>query len=375
MLRSVALHLLSLALLVSWSSAAELFPTASHGKGELRYIDSIPAVMLSGTPEEIGQQHAALLAKPSSDVLDFPKRMFTEIGMGFVYSLAAQAGKTLLLNAPPRYQQEIAATTKAAGLDAETLAVANTLLELRRIGCSTLIVEGAKSKTGAPLFGRNFDFPACGILDRYGLLFVVKPEGKHPFAAVGFPGLMGVVSGMNDQGLCVATLDVYESADGSSHFDPAGTPLMLVFRQLLEECTTVAEAESLLKRTHATTQANLAVCDRKQGAVFEITPKGVARRDAEGALLPCTNHFRTAGMKVDDQCWRYDRLQSVSEQPKLGVSDTQQALHRANQGDLTLQTMVFEPRELVLHLALGSPPSSGQPMHRLELGELFAPAH
>jgi hypothetical protein len=279
-----------------------------------------------------------------------------------------------MLNAPERYQQEIAAATTQASLDPEILAVGNTLLELRRIGCSSLIVEGARSVTGGPLFGRNFDFPSFGILDRYGLVTVIRPDGHHAFAAVSFPGLMGVLSGMNDAGLCVATLDVNETADGSSRFDPLGVPLALVFRQILEECTTIAEAETLLKTTHATTQANLAVCDREHGAIFEITPKQVARRDAENSLLPCTNHFRMPGLTVDESCWRYERLQAAGTKQSLSVADIQSALHNANQGGLTLQTMVFEPRELVLHLAIGTPPSSQNKMRRLELRDLLVPA-
>jgi isopenicillin-N N-acyltransferase like protein len=356
----------------AWS--AEIFPPDKFDKAELRYIDTIPFVFLEGTPEEIGAQHAALLTGYSKDLLDFPKRLFVDEGMAFFYPLVAQAGMSLLTNAPQHYQQEIAAATKQAKLEPQVLAVANTLLELRRMGCSTLIIEPAKSATGGPLFGRNFDFPPFGVLDRYSVVFVVKPTGKRPFASVSYPGLMGVLSGINDAGLCVATLDVYESGDGSSRFDPLGVPLTLVFRQILEECSTVDEAEVLLKKTHATTHANLAVCDRDTSSVFEITSKQVARRNAKNATLPCTNHFRTPGLVVNEACWRYDRLHAASVKPMLSVADVHRALHAANQGELTLQTMIFEPRELVLNLAVGTPPSSQHKVHRLELRRFLSPA-
>jgi hypothetical protein len=373
MLRAIAILLVVSVCLSSRLDSAEIFPTAKHGRGELRTVDTIPIAILVGTPEEIGAQHAALLAKYSNELLAFPKRLFTESGMEFFYPLAAQAGKTLMLNAPERYQQELAALAKGANLDAETFAVANTLLELRRIGCSTLIVEPGKSATGELLFGRNFDFPAFGVLDRYSVVTIIHPEGKHAFAAVGYPGMVGVISGMNDTGLCVATLDVEETADGSIRFDASGVPMTLTFRQILEECKTVEEAEALLKRSHATTQANLAVCDREQGVIFEITPKQVARREANGAVLTCTNHFRMPGLAANQECWRYDRLQAAGDKQRLSVADIQAALDSANQGELTLQTMVFEPRELVLHLALGTPPSSAHKMHRVELRDLLLP--
>jgi isopenicillin-N N-acyltransferase like protein len=374
MLRVSPLYLLIFSLHLFPAGGAEVFPAAKHGRGELHYVDSIPVAILAGSPEEIGRQHAELLLRHSTELMQFPKRFFTENGLGFFYPFAAEGGKTLMRNAPPRYQQEIDAASKIARLEPEILAVANTLLELRRVGCSSLIVEPEKSATGGPLFGRNFDFPAFGLLDRFGLVTVVRPTGRRAFAAVGFPGMMGVLSGINDAGLCVATLDVEESADESSRFDAKGVPMALVFRQVLEQCTALAEAESLLKGVHATTRANLAVCDRERGAVFEITPDQVKRRDSEDALLPCTNHFRSPGLALDKQCWRYDRLVSAGGADSLNVAEIQGALHQANQGGLTLQTMVFEPRESVLHLSLGSPPSSAHKMHRLELSELLSPS-
>ena len=74
---------------------------------------------------------------------------------------------------------------------------------------------------------------------------------------------------------------------------------------------------------------------------------------------------------MNTQCWRYDSLQSAVHGAKLDIEDIHQHLHKANQGDLTLQTLIFEPRELVLHLAFGKPPSSALPLKRLDLGELL----
>ena len=154
---------------------------------------------------------------------------------------------------------------------------------------------------------------------------------------------------------------------------PAGTPLAFVFRRVLEECTTVAEAEALLRSEKATTWMNLAVCDHDRSAVFEITPTHVGRRDADHGVLACTNHFRTAGLAADTDCWRYPRLANAANRPPLAVEAVRQRLHAANQGHLTLQTMVFEPRGLALHLAIGEPPTSDDALTRIELAPLFHP--
>ncbi len=349
-----------------------VFTPAEAQGARLFYQDNVPIAILSGTPEQIGRQHAALLAGPAAQALTFPKRFAKEMGAEAFYPLMVLAGRSLMAHVPEPHLQEANVLAESGQLDFGQIAVGNTLLELRRMGCSALLVDPAHSATGGPLFGRNFDFPTLGELDRYSLVVVARPEGRRAFASVTFPAAIGVVSGMNDAGLAVATLDVYQSADGSPGFNAAGTPLAFVFRRILEECTTVAEAEALLRSERPTTWMNLAVCDRDGTAVFEITPKHIGRRDAERGLLACTNHFRSGGLCVDDDCWRYERLTQAADQSTFSVDDVQARLHAANQGDLTLQTMVFEPRELALHLAIGPPPTSDDALVRIDLAPLFA---
>ena len=136
--------------------------------------------------------------------------------------------------------------------------------------------------------------------------------------------------------------------------------------------TTVDEAEQLLKSEHATTWMNLVVCDRDDAAVFEITPDRVGRRDDEQGVLRCTNHFRCEGLSVGEECWRYDTLVKSSDPEKpAAIADVHRLLDAVNQGNETLQTMVFEPRELAIHLALGTPPVSADPLTRIDLRPLF----
>jgi isopenicillin-N N-acyltransferase like protein len=336
-----------------------IFAEQKADGAELRYLGDIPVLTFAGTPEEIGRQHAQLVKEPLKPALDLPKRFVAELGLEPLWPFMAQAGRTLMMNAPSRHQQELAAIAKESGVDEATLAVASTLLELRRIGCSTLIVEPERSATGAPLFGRNFDFPTLGELPKYSVLAVYRPEGQHAFASVGFAGFAGVLTGIND---------------GSRKFNPSGTPLAFVFRRILEECTTVDEAEKLLKSETATTWMNLAVCDRDGAAVFEITSDNVARRGAEEGLLRSTNHFRTKLLSNGETCDRYDKLLGNFKDSTLDVEAVHAQLDAARQDRLTFQTMVFEPRELVVHLAIGDPPSSDDPLTRIELRPFFEPA-
>ena len=237
--------------------------------------------------------------------------------------------------------------------------------------CSSLTVEPSRSATQGPLFGRNLDFPTFGFLDQYSYILVEHPEGKHAFASIGFPGVVGVFSGMNDAGLCLAQLEVNSAADKSPRINLLGTPVAMCFRRLLEECTTVDEAEKLLREQNRMMMCNLAVCDRNTAAVFEITTKNLVRRPADDGLSLCTNHFRTKELAVDTRCPRYDSLLKSKKIPELGVSDVAKLLDSANQGRFTIQTMIFEPATLTAHVSFGPAPSSSRPLKTIDLAGLL----
>ncbi len=56
---------------------------------------------------------------------------------------------------------------------------------------------------------------------------------------------------------------------------------------------------------------------------------------------------------------------------KIGVEDVHERLDAANLGNFTLQTMVFEPATLKLHLAIGELPASRGAFRTVDLGPLF----
>jgi hypothetical protein len=351
------------------------FPEAKHKGGELKYINDLPVLTLQGTPEELGEQAAVLTAASVKPLLELPKEIVRRHRLELAWPLFAAAADELMKNVPAEYRTELETAVKVGKVDRETVVVGNCLLELRRLGgCATLYVDPKQSETKAPLLGRNFDLDPLGLLDKYSLVTVAQPKGKRAFCSIGYPGLVGVVSGINDAGLTVATLDVYLTKDGATLFDPRGTPLTFCYRRILEECATVDEAAKLMRSLKATTCMNLAVCDKTEGAIFEITPKQVVVRRPDKGVLPCTNHFNTPDLYLPIPCWRYEILRKLEKRKEsFSVKDVAAAMHSVNQRTWTLQTMVFEPATLKLHLSIGQPPVSARPLKTLELAKLLEP--
>ena len=317
-------------------------------------MEGLPVVEASGTPEEIGQQLGELLKQPITNLMSKKEDIAHGFGLNQAPNLIVKMSRIVAPAFPDTQHREIEALAKTTGIDLDTLAFANIIYEISHFpACSALSVEPTRSESGSAVFGRNLDFPTFGFLDKYSIIEVIRPQGRHAFASITFPGVVGVFSGMNDAGLCIAQLEVNHSADHAPRVNITGTPVAMCFRRLLEECTTVDEAEQLLRSQNRMMMCNLAVCDRQNSAVFEITPKTVARRNDEQGLCLCTNHFRTPELAVNTQCRRYDQLSHGQRIDKLAISDVARLLDSANQGNFTIQTMIFEPATLVAHLSFG----------------------
>jgi isopenicillin-N N-acyltransferase-like protein len=367
------------------------FPQARHGRGELVYRDGIPVLRVAGTPEEIGGQLGVLGVRPAPRLLDFPEDLlrdrFKSRWLARLLARRATAvGGRLLNQFPDEPRRELEAMI-ATGLDRDRMVLGNTLYDLKNIsalqvlGCSSLIVPPARSATGGPLFGRNVDFYDLGYLHAYSLV-TVRPRTARAlaYATVGFPGLLGCFSGMNEAGLALASHEVF-GVPGPRRYNPRGVPFTLAYRRVLEECSRTTEVADLLRGIERTTSTLLVVCDRDGGRVLEVTPDHVIDFPQEGHAITCTNHYRSpelARRRPPKQFRTGERLTTLTRlaagRGGFGFGDLTAALHAVHQGPLTVQTMVFEPAAGVMHVGFGLPPTTARPPVRIDLSPLWGTA-
>src|SRR5712691_7401330 len=160
-----------------------------HGKGELRTINGLPVLKVEGTPEEIGEQTGMLTRHAAPGLTRYFKNLIKAHGMEPAWPLLVKVCNAMYPRFPEAYRKEIENELKVSDVDRDIVIVSNTLWDVSKLrGCSALLVETARSSTGGPLLGRNFDFPALGVLHDYSMLVVCKAKDKHAFAAIGFPG-------------------------------------------------------------------------------------------------------------------------------------------------------------------------------------------
>lgn len=312
---------------------------------------NVPKVVLAGTPEQVGQAHGEALG--SSIRMLHEQYMKRWIRSDSQRQMALNATALFEAKMEPAHRAEIASLAAAAGADEKQTMLANCFLDLSPMtACSTMTLSASASPDGVARFARNLDFPSFKIADNATVLLIYKPQGKYAFASIGWPGLIGVLSGMNEHGLTIANMEV--TRDGRK---PTAMPYMVLYRTVLERCRTVDEAIALLRATPRQTENNLMLMDAAgDRAVAEIYPDRVdVRRSAADRALISSNHRRCNRPDAVGLCARYDGLETASREQygKIDVPALRSMLSGSAQGDMTLQSMVFEPSTRTLYLATG----------------------
>jgi len=314
---------------------------------------TIPIGQFSGSPEEIGAEHGRRF---HDQILDLFQNYLLPQLPGNLRVQAHLAAALFELYMLPDQRAEVTALAGAVGLNIYDAVLAQCYLDLLPITqCSTISLPAGASPDGVPRMGRNLDFDAQGVLDRHSVLMIYRPAGKYQFAAIGWPGMIGVLSGMNQYGLCLANMEVDRPMRS-----PDAMPYTLLYRRILEQCRTVDEAIDLLNRTPRQSANNLMLMDAGGNrAVAEIRPDGVViRRGTPGSALISTNHQRGQDTDTAGRCWRYDSLHRAAADMygNIDVRSLERMLSKVvqgNHGAMTIQSMVFEPRERVIYLATG----------------------
>jgi isopenicillin-N N-acyltransferase like protein len=328
-----------------------------------------PLIELAGPPEQIGRDHGRLLR--SSIQLLHDRYLKVYLGDRAHRFLALGAARMFEPYLVPAHLEEIDSLAKATEMDEREAVLAQCFLDLSPMtACSTITLPASASPDHIGRFGRNLDFMSLNVADKYSTVFIYRPAGRYAFASIAWPGMVGVLSGMNEHGLALANMEVTRSPRL-----PVAMPYTLLYRTVLERCRTVEEAIEFLRRTSRQTANNLMLMDATgDRAVVEITPLAVTvRRALETQPLISTNHQRGTDCDTKGRCWRYDRLRLQGQRDfgHIGLKDVQTMLAGVQSQTQTLQSMVFEPANSVLYLSTGTRAASGT-FYRLDLKPYFS---
>jgi hypothetical protein len=280
------------------------------GPSYTRVRAGIREVFLRGTPEAIGAAHARLL-RPRMEVneAELWDTFRTFVPIAPVRTLLGDIARVRYRNVdhhiPEPRRRELAAEALAFQPDpyADHLPTYHRMVFLHAlydialsfehsplIGCSVFGLGPTMTKSGRPLLARAFDFEAGEVFDRDKAVFFVAGDGAIPFASVAWPGLVGVMSGMNLEGVSV----VVNGARGGEPTNE-GLPVIFSLREVLERARTTDEAVAILRAQRVMVSHLVFVGDaRGRYAIVERAPghEAYVRPEApDPSRVGLTNHF------------------------------------------------------------------------------------
>ncbi|HEU4410824.1 MAG TPA: C45 family peptidase [Polyangiaceae bacterium] len=180
--------------------------------------------------------------------------------------------------------------------------LAQTIEKSPLIACSGFAATGPASASGGTLLGRNFDFEAGRIFDEEKSIAVFTPERGHRFATVSWPGMNGVVTGVNDRRVWVSV-----NAARSDHEASRGVPVSILIRQVLEAADDAEHAARLLQAARTRVADLFLVGDPARALVVEKTPLRAVVRGPERDRLVVTNHFLDPALRAEERNQKLER--------------------------------------------------------------------
>jgi predicted choloylglycine hydrolase len=218
--------------------------------------------------------------------------------------------------------------------------IGHAMQDLAMVGCTSLAVWNENTEDGQLLIGRNFDFYVGDEFAKNKLVEFVEPEAGIPYMSVSWPGMIGVVSGMNKEGITVTI-----NAGKSKIPLTAKTPISLVTREILQYAKNIEEAIAIAKKRKVFVSESILVgsAHDKNAVIIEVSPEnfGVYRVENTSRVF-CTNHFQSEAYKNDKRNqkhiieshseYRYEKLQELLEKKKKLNPEKMAAILRDKSG-------------------------------------------
>ena len=218
--------------------------------------------------------------------------------------------------------------------------IGHAMQDLMMVGCTSLAVWNENTEDGDLLIGRNFDFYVGDDFAQNKVVEFVEPENGIPYMSVSWPGMIGVVSGMNKEGITVTI-----NAGKSKIPLTAKTPISLVTREILQYAKNIDEAIAIAKKRKVFVSESILVgsASDKNAVIIEVSPDNFGIYKVENtSKVFCTNHFQSDAYKNDKRNrkhiaeshseYRYEKLRELLAENKQLNPEKMAAILRDKSG-------------------------------------------
>ncbi|WP_370900193.1 C45 family autoproteolytic acyltransferase/hydolase [Chryseobacterium gossypii] len=295
---------------------------------------------IKGNPLQLGYNNGAL----TGSLMREQEKIFFSKVEGFVPSKFKQRllrgflkwyNRKMYLNVREDYQAELYGLSRYSSDQYDFIApkylrslylhgahdIGHALHDLAMVGCTSLAVWDANTEDGDLLIGRNFDFYVGDDFAKNKLIEFVDPDQGIPYMSVSWPGIIGVVSGMNKEGITVTI-----NAGKSKIPLAAKTPVSFVTREILQYAKNIDEAVAIARMRKVFVSESILVGSAydRRAVIIEVSPKKIGVYDAGNSTrIFCTNHFQSDAYRNDKRNqkhileshseYRYEKLRELLE--------------------------------------------------------------
>jgi len=186
------------------------------------------------------------------------------------------------------------------------------------VACTALGTWENSTSDSTMYIGRNFDFYVGDDFAKNKIIAFVNPKKGYPFMSVTWGGMIGVLSGMNLQGLTITL-----NADKSGMPSGTGTPVSIIAREILQYASTIDEAFAIAKKHKSFVSESFMIgsANDKKIAIIEKTPETTQLFYSNDSKIICANHFQSDSlnhtllniedMKDSTSVYRQNRVQEL----------------------------------------------------------------
>lgn len=282
-------------------------PAYANSHGWTRVRAGLREVYLEGSAEAIGAEHARLLRNrmianeaelwgeyelhvpwwiARVGIVDWSLLRYRKLDEGIPETRRRELAAEALAYQPDPLADQMATYQRMVFLYS-LYDIALPLEQSPLIGCTTFALAPEATVDRHVLVARAFDFEAGEAVDRDKAVFLVREDGAIPFASVAWPGFLGVVTGMNAEGVVMVVHGARAGEPGT-----AGIPVVFSIREALQGARSTAEAVQILQRQRVLVSHIVFVADAHADfAVVERVPGAEAYVHDTNVSVAVTNHF------------------------------------------------------------------------------------
>jgi hypothetical protein len=334
---------------------AQVEKVKRYEKGELRIIEGIPFLKLSGSYYEMGEQYGALLKdefqKIYQEVLPY-KSVILPKQPDDIYSKLERLTSDKFIN-------QLKGMSVGSGLPYNDLLLASYFGVLERGGCTSILAKiKGENDILRLVHGRNFDYGKG--MGKYPIVVEYQPDGEWKHLAIGTIASAGLAEGMNEKGITVsgnlAPGDLKNNTIQNASTD-------IIFREILSSASSLKEVDELMNGYASDVGNTFTIGSgiETNGIIYDMNYNNVKKNffNKQNYIFATNGYVHKDLNPVKDDL-RYQIIQRYIDDGKIStidgmievLSDPGTSFGVNNPG--TIHSVVFDPQQKTIYMAFNT---------------------